>query len=195
MVSLIGFFGAATLWAFSPFIGATVDVSWGGKRSNERWRSGDLIVGSLRSGFSLGVSTQETNDPEMTAHLAESAQVPLIRAETFATPVLIIGARAVPPWWNRLGFFNERSTDNRNTVTRVYEAIGFPHWLPLPLFAMIPALSFSRDRKRRLRQREGLCAKCGYDLRASTDRCPECGTQIARGMGNLPMHSAAQQHA
>ena len=53
--------------------------------------------------------------------------------------------------------------------------LAIPHWF-ICLVAMIPAIwrlrLFARDRGRR---RRGLCLACGYDLRASGDRCPECG--------------------
>ena len=44
-------------------------------------------------------------------------------------------------------------------------------------FAIVSITAFRLGRQA-IRLREGLCVKCGYDLRASTDRCPECGSPV-----------------
>jgi hypothetical protein len=53
------------------------------------------------------------------------------------------------------------------------EAWAVAHWVlaaPLVLLA-----SWRVAAKWRRRPGSGLCASCGYDLRATPDRCPECG--------------------
>ena len=57
----------------------------------------------------------------------------------------------------------------------------FPHWAVilatsiLPAFWLIQKGFFIRQFRRRRRIKLGLCTVCGYDLRATPDRCPECG--------------------
>jgi hypothetical protein len=57
--------------------------------------------------------------------------------------------------------------------------VSVPHWLLLavaafPALLILPPRIHRRLRTRR-RLRLGLCPTCGYDLRASPGRCPECG--------------------
>ena len=54
-----------------------------------------------------------------------------------------------------------------------------PAWALVTLFAAAPVTAICRTIRRHGRQRAGRCGACGYDLRASQDRCPECGTPIA----------------
>jgi predicted amidophosphoribosyltransferase len=45
--------------------------------------------------------------------------------------------------------------------------------------ALLPLRWLIDKVRARKRVKQGLCVTCGYDLRASTGRCPECGTPIA----------------
>lgn len=49
-----------------------------------------------------------------------------------------------------------------------------PHWALFAITALLPLARGWRALRRR-RRGPGVCPKCGYDLRASPDRCPECG--------------------
>src|SRR5205085_5910257 len=58
---------------------------------------------------------------------------------------------------------------------------SFPCWVVCSFFAIAPALRFRAWRRRRRMLVEGTCQTCGYDLRATPGRCPECGTAATRG--------------
>jgi predicted amidophosphoribosyltransferase len=62
--------------------------------------------------------------------------------------------------------------------------VGMPHWLLMILFMLLPAWAGVRRirawLRRRRQERLGLCANCGYDLRATPDRCPECGMVVSK---------------
>jgi hypothetical protein len=52
--------------------------------------------------------------------------------------------------------------------------IEFPLWLPV-FFAILPVIWLYKRRREQIRSQAGHCTHCGYDLRATPERCPECG--------------------
>jgi hypothetical protein len=56
--------------------------------------------------------------------------------------------------------------------------VSLPNWMLVVLTSPLPAawmISWWRKRMAAMRTARGLCPRCGYDLRATPDQCPECG--------------------
>jgi hypothetical protein len=54
-----------------------------------------------------------------------------------------------------------------------------PVWWPLLLTSLLPVWWLRRKMRDRRRVQHTICRVCGYDLRATPARCPECGTVAA----------------
>jgi hypothetical protein len=76
------------------------------------------------------------------------------------------------PGWRTFAY--ERKDESGGRSWRLY----FPYWVPIMVFA-IPAVFWLAGKRRHQRGvRDRRCPTCGYDLRATPDRCPECGTVV-----------------
>jgi hypothetical protein len=56
--------------------------------------------------------------------------------------------------------------------------LAIPFWIISTLITLGTVRTYLTEYRRVTRAARGHCAKCGYDLRATSDRCPECGTQV-----------------
>jgi hypothetical protein len=70
------------------------------------------------------------------------------------------------------------------TPVQTSDTILVPHWAGLLLCSLLPAIHLRR--RIRTMRTPGACASCGYDLRATRYRCPECGTPVPTVVADIP---------
>jgi hypothetical protein len=81
-------------------------------------------------------------------------------------------------WGFQFSFHHEAYGFTDPKTAPLIWAITMPIWFLLVIFSIIPTFWTIRTYRRWRRPKAGCCAGCGYDLRASTDKCPECGRPI-----------------
>jgi hypothetical protein len=77
--------------------------------------------------------------------------------------------------FDRIGFSSGIDVPRNARVARHWWGLEVPHWLTLLVISL--PLGIAGVRRWRRRRVSGLerCNACGYDVRATPGRCPECG--------------------
>jgi hypothetical protein len=178
-LSLAAFLAAAWLWADSP---------WGFSQSDER----SFAAGTAR----YFLASRSGGLRLMRQRIADRSGSPLITADAdrlgcwhikwgFGT----VGTGRFGPaeprrlvagfGWDAQEYY--RRTDgyapeyHAASFVLEYRVWAVPYWPLLCAFGLLPLLRLRAWHLRRRRSSAGLCPLCGYDLRATPGRCPECG--------------------
>jgi len=100
------------------------------------------------------------------------------RAPEWPEPWQLFSGRDWIPKWGFGAYLDWRPMDNRQI------AVLMPLWVFVLLFAILPGRFLWRKIRRRM---DGTCETCCYDLRATPERCPECGLRQAQSSGTARM--------
>jgi len=181
-VSLVLLLATAVPWALSYARPRTFDCRLGSGRVAIASDSGRLAVGYASGPLLAGAPGQEVRWlwPASLASPPPGGSPPGVgSALGFARGTVAVG-RTVPV----LGDLPLLGAVFTNAAQGDY--VQVPWWLLFAPAAVSPCLALAAAMRQRLRRRRrrgrsllGLCPSCGYDLRATPGRCPECGSIAA----------------
>jgi hypothetical protein len=157
VVSLVLCAAIGALWVDSYFHYA---------RYEPYWRQAIVSVGSSEGGIILRFNSRFPKISDIENLLGWHYGSP--------NPVARVWTRLRAPW-RTFSYDHKIMRYPAPTPPDSVWELAFPHWSLCLLFAILPATRIMAIRRRSQRSR-GHCGVCGYDLRATPDRCPECGT-------------------
>jgi zinc-ribbon domain len=116
--------------------------------------------------------------------LSENKTISSVRMEGF-TPHIAVGDKfqaSVPfsryaqtsVFSTNAGFYHEATP----VFDLWFDYVQIPYWVMIVVALVLPVRGARHILKDRNQLKRGVCFNCGYDLRASSQRCPECGTPI-----------------
>jgi hypothetical protein len=163
----------AVLWVRGQFVGDR--VVWHGDHAV-------LLLATSRGGMAIGVDTGDRSTfPRPNGRLSyEPGKPDAFASEMIAVFAFNVDSGDMLHYGNSVGvaWFRYAPRSGNYSVKR----LSAPMWLIALVAAVPPAawwtLSALRRSRRRRRQARGHCCNCGYDLRSSSGRCPECGTSL-----------------
>ncbi len=163
VASLLAGVAVASLWLESETASDCWYRAWPRGQVMLAWGDGEVAVAVYRLDAPDGPPVPEVRF----SHRAPAHP-------SFGWHVVQMAARPLR-WWDRLGFHGLSGATGVAWAGRL-SMVGVPFTALQGVTLVAPvarAVHLVRSRRRR---RAGHCRRCGYDLRASPGRCPECGS-------------------
>jgi hypothetical protein len=190
LLSLLLCIAAAGLWVHSYFTGDA--LTWAAERmTGRRFEYRNVAVYSVRGGawVNYGYYARELSAADAAARRTRGPTLGVSQFDYPIYPHPMGDAEITLP--NLLGFHVgwNGARDPATQTTNSTFGVVIPYWFCVVFFGAVPL----RFLWRRKRGRPNRCLGCGYDLRATPDRCPECGRVTHERPGTMGLKSGIRE--